>query len=586
MAAVAKPKDEPADLVTFGKVRRLTVSNFRAIGTKPVVVDLDNIVVLVGPNNAGKSSILRAYEVAMSEGSNAGKLTIEDFPNGKIDPENLPTIELETEVQGPAAEKWLVNMDGVKVVRERWVFSKEGKGDRHGWNNDKGEWDTKKPWGFAAVANKQRPQPHAVKAFDPPEKQAAEITKIVTSLIDQRAKNIPAADGEGTEFEQLSQRLAEFQNKVIHQSQADVAEIEEKLTELLAGIFAEHVVQFAPELAPFDKVPLFSGSQMRVGPVAGYKSTLELQGSGARRCILWAALKVASERDDKNEGRPHLLLIDEPELCLHPRAVHEAANVLYDLAERAGWQVMVTTHHPGFIDLSRNNETIVRVERGHAGSVEGTTLFRPATAKLSEDDRVHLKLLNIFDPYVAEFFFGGHVVLVEGDTEYSALKLVAAALLQEEGQDQIPEPLLRSLVVVRARGKAPLISLAKILNHFGARYSILHDSDAETIEVKDKSTGGTKSQVNPAWTLNGRIWDEVSASPNPDLVRVIASVPNFEEAYLGYEATREKPYAAVEALRNESAKRETIAALLHALLDHKQSLPAGAEQTSELLKGK
>jgi putative ATP-dependent endonuclease of OLD family len=57
---------------------------------------LDEIVVLVGPNNVGKSLLLRAYEIAMSDGSNASKLSIDDFPNRKCVESNLPQIELHT----------------------------------------------------------------------------------------------------------------------------------------------------------------------------------------------------------------------------------------------------------------------------------------------------------------------------------------------------------------------------------------------------------------------------------------------------------------------------------------------------------
>jgi putative ATP-dependent endonuclease of the OLD family len=72
------------------RLSKLIIKNFRTIGHIPVVIELDDIVVLVGANNSGKSSILRAYEVAMNTGSNAGKLTLEDFPNNIVDNTNLP----------------------------------------------------------------------------------------------------------------------------------------------------------------------------------------------------------------------------------------------------------------------------------------------------------------------------------------------------------------------------------------------------------------------------------------------------------------------------------------------------------------
>ena len=52
------------------KLKKLIIKNFRCIGNTPVEIELNDIVVLVGPNNVGKSTILRAYEVVMNHGSN------------------------------------------------------------------------------------------------------------------------------------------------------------------------------------------------------------------------------------------------------------------------------------------------------------------------------------------------------------------------------------------------------------------------------------------------------------------------------------------------------------------------------------
>jgi putative ATP-dependent endonuclease of OLD family len=90
------------------RLHKLVIKNFRAIGPSAVEVELDDIVILVGPNNAGKSSILRAYELVMKQGSNEGKLQIEDFPNGIVKADALPEIELQTIVfdNAPGA-RWL-----------------------------------------------------------------------------------------------------------------------------------------------------------------------------------------------------------------------------------------------------------------------------------------------------------------------------------------------------------------------------------------------------------------------------------------------------------------------------------------------
>jgi putative ATP-dependent endonuclease of OLD family len=120
-AAVSLISDDPA--IQKPRLIKLIVKNFRCIGTTPVSIDLNDIVVLVGANNVGKSSILKAYELAMSQGSNKGKLKIEDFPNNKIDPDNLPEIELHTIVYDCTSSKES-ELFGLKNKRHLFIDSK------------------------------------------------------------------------------------------------------------------------------------------------------------------------------------------------------------------------------------------------------------------------------------------------------------------------------------------------------------------------------------------------------------------------------------------------------------------------------
>jgi len=304
-----------------------------------------------------------------------------------------------------------------------------------------------------------------------------------------------------------------------------------------------------------------------MGPVGGFPTTLECQGSGACRTLIWAALRILSERADGNNtdstDRPHLLLLDEPEICLHPDAIREACRVLYDLPKTKNWQVMITTHSPVFIDLSRPNTSIARVERTANGVVKGTTIFRPNKAKLDDDDKIELKLLNLCDPYVAEFFFGGKTVLVEGDTEYTAFKHVIA---------QNPS-LYKDIHVVRARGKACLVSLCKILNQFDKGYAVLHDSDREKTR---------KGHANPAWSVNQKILEVTADGRAAGRVRVLASVPNFEGAFFAEEVNAEKPYSALARLKSNESAFLKIAELLDCLIDSEKPVPSSEKAWTSL----
>jgi putative ATP-dependent endonuclease of OLD family len=50
--------------VNRSKLVRIFVRNIGCIGDDGLSIDLDNLVCRVGKNNAGKSTVLRAYELA------------------------------------------------------------------------------------------------------------------------------------------------------------------------------------------------------------------------------------------------------------------------------------------------------------------------------------------------------------------------------------------------------------------------------------------------------------------------------------------------------------------------------------------
>ncbi|MEO8801803.1 MAG: AAA family ATPase [Rudaea sp.] len=569
------------------RLHKLTICNFRGIGTDPVSIELDDIVVLVGPNNAGKSSILRAYEVVMEHGSAEGALTLDDFPNGQVSPGSSPTIELDTVVFEKTApgERW-VRCDGANqdmFVREKWTWDAPGKPKKVGWDVAAGNWHASEgPWGAPNVAQAYRPKPHRVTAFDDPAKQADAIAKLLHEAIKDRIANLSknkaesSGGGEPSEYEKLIRDVGALRKSIALEATNAVEDVRSELGRTIAEVFPGYSVSFdaRPEddvekcISFFKEAPI-----LKMGVVDGYQVGLDHQGSGARRTLLWAALRVLAERPSTNKtstalGRPHILLLDEPELCLHPNAIREACRVLYDLPKSKSWQVMVTTHSPVFIDLSRDNTSVARVERSSNGQVTGTTIFRPSRAKLDDDDKVELKLLNLCDPYVAEFFFGGRTILVEGDTEYTAFRYVASC----EGSAYA------DVHIVRARGKACLVSLCKILNQFDKGYAVLHDSDRPVV-INEKTKVTRK---NGAWTLNERISYITEDRRKQGSVRLLASVPNFEEAFFGEEVSTDKPFSALAHLKMDSNAYGLIKQLLDALLDAAKSVPAGALEWGEL----
>lgn len=537
------------------KLKKIIVKNFRAIGETPVEIDLDEIVILVGPNNAGKSSILQAYKLAMND----GQLSQTDFPNGEIIPDRYPEVEVHTIIsEDKPGERWIQRDNGEMLIRERWIWYSPGKATRQGFDVIAGQWSNEVPWGAPNVASAYRPKPHSMEAFASPTKQEDEITEMVSSIISDRVKAIQKGDAteEGNAYKDLMKKIEAFQRTVFKLTSSEIEAMEKGISDDLGEIFLNYVIKVFPkEIGEKTYSPFKESFDLLMGPKNGYKPSVSAQGSGARRTLMWAALKYIREHDTKGVERPHVLLLDEPEICLHPSAIRKTRELLYKLSRSPNWQVMVTTHSPIFIDLSHDNTTIVRVERNKDGETISMTLYRSENAQLDPDDRKNLKLLNLCDPYVHEFFFGGRIIIVEGDTEYTAF-----SYLKMENPDKYGD-----VHIIRARGKPIIPSLCKILNQFACSYAILHDADTEE---------NKRGNSNSAWVMNDNIMEAVKNSKCANDIIVIACMRNFEDALFDPTVSKkDKPYNAFLEMKKSPSKRKAVEQLLNSLLDPSEAPP-------------
>lgn len=562
--SVSLTSEDPT--VSRPRLHKLIVKNFRGIGSSPVEIELDEIVVLVGPNNAGKSSILRAYEVVMRHGSSEGKLQIDDFPNGIVEANSLPEIELQTIIYDNApGGRWIhTTPDGEFLIRENWIWSSPNTTpQRRGFDVQKNDWDEQVPWGAPSVANSRRPMPHRIEAFTSPDVQAKEIADLLLNMLKEKLKTTkaPGEEGSKSDYEKLIESIGTLQKSVVASAKDEIERIENEISSLLEKVFPKHQIKLdAKPETDVEKsfTPFKASPDLLMGPKDGYLSKVAQQGSGARRTLLWAALRYLADSKiaSGENSRPNVLLLDEPEICLHPSAIREARKVLYELPKTNNWQVMITTHSSVFIDLSKDNTTVVRVERRSDNSIAGTTLYRPSRSKLDDDDRANLKALNACDPYVNEFFFGNGSVVVEGDTEYTSFALV---------KDLFPEK-YRDVHIIRARGKGIIITLLKVLNQFSTSYGVLHDSDRPLTD---------KGKANPAWGMNKSILAGVMSASNPADIRHLACIANFEDAMFDEEVKSEKPYNALVKIGSNVALQEKVCLLLDALIDSKVNPPDG-----------
>lgn len=590
---------------------RLSLKNIGCVGDEGLTIELDNIVCLVGRNNAGKSTVLRAYELAHgAEAFSVSRDLCQWCPDGAA-----AEIQLEVHIPTDIANvdaKWKKSEGDLLIVKSRWQWLAPdyNKAVRSTWDPEADDWaEDGKAGGADNVFKSRLPRPLRIGSLQDSEgTEKLLLTFALSPLVALIEKVKSNSESE----------LAKAVSQVVAQVEGLSAEHEEhfnliaaKVTQGFKGVFPRLDVRLNVALAPwapdFDSL-VKKGSGLRVKDGKADTSLVQ-QGTGARRALFWAMLQVHNELTREKETRdgyrkqldtdlkktqkgknpaqekiaelqaqlaafddggpmPHdgddpafpgyLLLIDEPENALHPMAARAAQRHLYKLAESPDWQVLMTTHSPYFINPLEDHTTIVRLERDseeeNAAIVPRT--YRSDSIVFDGDTKKRLQALQQIDPSLAEIFFGSYPVLVEGDTEHAAF--MASIIERQHG-------LMESVTVVRARGKAILVPLINVMKHFKIDFGIVHDCDPPF--RKDATNNGM-------WTENGKIHQAIKeARASGRTVRHRVSVPDFERFMGGDEESKDKPLNMYRLVTDDEALSQRVQALLAELLNGEQHDP-------------
>ncbi|TGL90067.1 ATP-dependent endonuclease [Leptospira congkakensis] len=509
----------------------LIVKNYKIIGDTPYEIKIDEIVVLIGQNNAGKSTMLDAYESFASSGKELSKTYFHNEDVSK--PIEITGIfdSITAEDEDTIGKKWKYNdSDYGECIKLRWIWtSPEKKATKQSFNPETDSFEDGGMGGWDTLIQSRIPQPIRIKPTESVETTQTKIVTLLKTIVKDRLK----ADSSKTkaaidEIEKLAQTI-------FSESKTAFDDIANKITKNVSTIFPGTKIELIPQSKDaIDEKIVGAESFLKVGTEGTYNSPLMQQGTGIQRALLWSALSVMSDVGDgkkktKQTGEAtKILLIDEPEAFLHPPTIRETRESLYDFAlQNPDWQVLATTHSPVFIDLSKDHTTIIRVD------ANSSTQRYVSTDKISfeVDERTRLQMIRASNPMVNEFFFYENIILVEGPTEQIAIQHIA----KEIGLN---------IHVINCLGKANITLFSRILNQFKVPYIVIHDSDTPKIKRKGKHIQAAM------WTINERIRQSIDFSLDSNLY---VQVPNFEGEFLNEELSNGKVDRVIELLSDKTS---------------------------------
>lgn len=352
------------------RLRTFYVKSYRSI-VEATLDDLQQYCVIVGPNNSGKSNLLRAIYISLS-------IALEgDFQRARRNGQYSYAYRGEN-------YNWArdipVSMKDDKNASTTFKLTFEFSDDEKNDFRDKFGINLSKSLQMKFQLFSRNTEYNIImpgRAKKPMEEKIQEIGLFIRSKLDfEYIPCVRSTDLTAEYFSKLlNKELKKIENDPIYQKciaqimelqKPVVSSLEDKLTSSLQSFLPDiTAVKLQEDVDYIDTRLRVYSSRLRSIPINiddGILTNIENKGDGIKSLV--AIGLVESMSFDNLRGKSLILCIEEPEAHLHPDAVHSLRNVLLEIAERTGVQVIMSTHSPILIDRNNVSNNVV-ISRNH-----------------------------------------------------------------------------------------------------------------------------------------------------------------------------------------------------------------------------
>lgn len=447
------------------RISTVKISNFRSC--KDVSIDLVDFTPIVGYNNAGKSNLIRAIEwliepkpLSSNDFFDTTKPIIVECTITGITPDLLgklgahkPKIEphIDNDRTIIRTVQTSPNCSARDIRREIWLL-------------DKLEWGN--PQGIPQALQALFPDVIRIEAMIDinAELSSNKTTTTIGKLI--KAIMEPIVSEQGDKINRVLDELnslfgAEGSARAESLKKFD-AQASAALQDFFPGV-AARLDAPPPEIKEIFK----SGKLVFSESINGEQVWRDINyyGHGVMRAAQMAMIKLLSNVDTGDRIGRTLLLIDEPELYMHPQMAASIRSSLRKLS-KIGYQVIFTTHSPLLIGRDEIHDTIMVSKQGPSTSLRKT--IRSCCSLNGCETQVDLLMLDL--NCSSQFLFCDNAILVEGETE----KVLLPELIEAISEKSLLE---NGTALITLNGSASIPKTIRVLNELRIRHKSIVDVD-------------------------------------------------------------------------------------------------------------
>lgn len=430
-----------------------SVTNYRSI-TKAHKINLQNITVLVGRNNEGKSNILMALNVAME--------TMMQHANHANVHERLYDWQRDFPVQLQQRKN---NLDSIFRLIFRLNHDENTEFFRTTGIRSNEDIPIELKYGQDNRAKITVPKKGSSSFNDKSEKVTAFICeRIAINYIQAVRTEDMAMD---VIHRLISTELSKlYDNEEYKSAEQTIYNLQEAVYNDIANRILAPLQEFLPQLTNVEiksrgRRLVWRGFRNDVDVILndGTPTSILYKGDGIKSLVSLAILK-----ESKNEIGASIIAIEEPESHLHPEAIHSLVNVINGISENH--QVIITTHNPLFVQRNNISNNII-VDHGTAKPAKNIKEIRELLGVLPEDN-----LIN-----------ASHVLVVEGEDDKIALNKILSSL-----SPTIKDALIKNKLVIQPLAGATNLNYElSRLRSYVCRYFVFLDADEAGYDAAEKA---------------------------------------------------------------------------------------------------
>ncbi|GAA0404654.1 ATP-dependent endonuclease [Cocleimonas flava] len=404
------------------KISNVVIKNYKSSITTEL--KLSSFTPLVGYNNAGKSNCLSAIQWLLKKSSLAEK----DFFDASQPIEVIATIEGITQTlldvmparQKSSIENYIQN-ETLKIRRvQETPSAKTAEIKISVWNDSDNDWAVN-PTGLDAAISVLLPEPIRIGAM---ENAAEDASKAKTSTTIGKLLGEFLAPVKAAHETELNQHLDEVGRRISSDGDmrfSELSTIDQNVNSKVNDLFPGMSVKLHFDTPTIDE--LIKAGTLKVFEGVGSGRDFSSYGHGAQRSIQMALVQYLAEvkRSNNNSNSTTLLLIDEPELYLHPFAIEQIREALVDLS-LIGYQVLITTHSAQMITPELAEKTLLIRKSDTSGTHSRLRLTDAIQSVVPNSTHQMEQIFNL--AHSNQVLFAENVILTEGKTELRLLPFI------------------------------------------------------------------------------------------------------------------------------------------------------------------